>query len=100
MKQWAMLALSAMAAACATAPVAPPPGDLFNDQLFAAPSERISASDVFAVSDEMRRYLSVDVADELRSKGQRQGLVDDHRRIRRAHDAGLGYWPGPDFLPA
>ncbi|TMH37764.1 MAG: hypothetical protein E6H66_01455 [Betaproteobacteria bacterium] len=92
MKQWAMLALSAMAAACATAPVAPPPGDLFNDQLFAAPSERISASDVFAVSDEMRRYLSVDVADELRSKGQRQGLVDalySKAKLQLEYDSGI-----------
>jgi Tfp pilus assembly protein PilF len=76
MKHWAVLLVSVIVTACASAPVAPPPTDLFNDQLFARPSERIDAADVFAVSDAMRRYLSIDIAEDLRSKGLRQGLIE------------------------
>lgn len=76
MKLWAVSIVSTLLAACATGPVTPPPAELFNDQMFSPPSERISAMDVFAVSDEMKRYLKVEIADDLRNKGLRQGLVD------------------------
>ena len=72
---WVIALLSAMLAACATAPVPPAPPALLNDPLFAAPSERISASDVFALSNEMRRYLAVDIAPLLKRSGTREGLV-------------------------
>jgi tetratricopeptide (TPR) repeat protein len=49
---------------------------LFQDALFAAPSERVAAEDVFALSDEMRRYIDTQLADSLRSKGFERGLVD------------------------
>ena len=75
-KPWAASLFALMlVAACATAPVPTPSTGLFNDQLFRAPSERINAGDVFALSDEMRRYLNVEIAPLLRSKGTRQGLV-------------------------
>jgi hypothetical protein len=38
--------------------------------LFAAQSERISADDVFALSDEMRRYLSANIVPEGVVSGQ------------------------------
>jgi hypothetical protein len=53
MKHSAVLALCMLLAACSHTPVAQPPAQLFSDHLFAAPSERISADDVFALSDEM-----------------------------------------------
>ena len=64
-----------LAVACASAPVSKPTVGLFNDQLFRGPSERISAADVFALNDEMRHYLNVEIAPLLRSQGTRQGLV-------------------------
>ena len=77
MKSWAVCLCCALLAACATAPPAPPPPvGLLHDQLFAAPSTRVSADDVFALSDEMRRFLLVDIRDELIVKGTRQGLFD------------------------
>lgn len=69
--------LCALLAACAEAPVVTqPPQQLFNDQLFAAPSEPIGADEVFALSDEMRRYLKVDIAHQLRTEGRQRGLID------------------------
>jgi tetratricopeptide (TPR) repeat protein len=65
-------------AACASAPPPPlpSPNGLFHDELFGPPSSRIDASDVFALSDDMRRFLRVEIADELIFKGSRQGLFD------------------------
>jgi Flp pilus assembly protein TadD len=76
MKNWGVLLFSVFLAACATAPVGQRTEDLFRDHLFAAPSERISADDVFALSDEMKHYLSVEIADQLRARGPHRGLVD------------------------
>jgi Tfp pilus assembly protein PilF len=76
MKLWAVLLLSTMLAACATAPVSPLDPRLFNDQLFLAQSQRIDAADVFAVSPAMKHYLSADIASQLRAKGHNRALVD------------------------
>lgn len=80
MRQWAVSLVCALLGACATAPGPDVSDGLFNDRLFVAPSERISAEDVFALSEEMKRYLSVDIAPQLRSKGPRQGLVEALRQ--------------------
>ena len=57
--------LCLLLAACASpAPVAAPvekPTSLFNDALFAAPSERISDDNIFAVDDEMRAFVDHNV---------------------------------------
>src|SRR2546430_11015539 len=45
-------------------PVTQPPAQLFSDHLFSAPSERIRADDVFALSDEMKRYLETEMRSE------------------------------------
>jgi len=65
-------------AACASAPPPqlPSPNGLLHDELFGPPSSRIDAGDVFALSDDMRRFLRVEIADELIFKGSRQGLFD------------------------
>lgn len=63
-------------AACATTPVTQVPERLFNDRLFLAPTERISAEDVFAPSAAMQRYLATEIAAQTRIKGRRQGLFD------------------------
>jgi len=56
MKTCLLLLISLLLAGCAAAPVAPPV-ELFGDQLFRPPSGRIAAGDIFAVSDEMRRFV-------------------------------------------
>ena len=76
MKYCAALLFSMMLVACASTPVAPPTDRLFNDRLFAGPSERVSADDVFALSAAMKRFLSTEIAGQKSAKGQRQVLVD------------------------
>jgi tetratricopeptide (TPR) repeat protein len=79
MERLAVALLALWLAACAAPPVAPvaqPDRRFFNDHLFAAPSERVSATDVFALSEDMRRYLRVEIAEQARVKGPRQALVD------------------------
>jgi hypothetical protein len=76
MKHYAVLLFSLILAACAATPVVPQPDRLFNDSLFLAPSERISADDVFALSDEMKHYLDTEIAGEWRAKSRQQALFD------------------------
>jgi Tfp pilus assembly protein PilF len=76
MKVWAVSLLSLLFVACANAPVTPRSDSLFNDQLFAAASVRVNASDVFALSPEMEHFLNVEIAPDLRNKGNRDGLID------------------------
>ena len=76
MKAWAGLLLSLLLVACATRPEQPADARLFSDAKFAAPSERIMASAVFALSPAMKRYLEHDAADRLHKRGNQQGLVD------------------------
>lgn len=77
MKPWTLALLSALLAACANAPVAPRQEPRFaNDALFAAPSERMDARQVFALSDEMRRYVADQIAARARVKGRPVALID------------------------
>jgi Flp pilus assembly protein TadD len=79
MKRIALLALLATAAllgACASGPPPQVPTQLFQDQAFDAPTQRIDASEVFALSPAMKRYLEVDIASQLRTMGAQRGLVD------------------------
>ncbi len=61
---------------CSTAPVVQPPQHLFDDALFAAPSEAVQADAIFALSDTMKRYVDADIANQLRSKGPQRGLLE------------------------
>ena len=75
MKGWAVSLVSVvLLAACASTP--PRVGSLFNDRLFAPPSVRVSADDVFKLSPEMARFLNVEIASDLWAKGAREGLVE------------------------
>jgi Flp pilus assembly protein TadD len=76
MKACVVLLFSMMLVACATPPVAPQTDRLFNDHLFHAPSERISADDVFAVSAAMKYFVRTEIADQLHARGYQQGFAD------------------------
>ena len=76
MKTRVALLLCLLLSGCASAPVAQPPAHLFEDHLFAAPSERARADDVFALSDAMKRYVDTEIAGHLRSKGSQRGLLE------------------------
>jgi len=67
--------LAALLAGCATAPPAPAPDDLFHDELFGAPRERVGAEDIFAVSEPMRRFVREEIAQQMRARGPQQALV-------------------------
>lgn len=78
MRTWLLLSLCALLAACA-APreLAQRPEALFDDSLFAAPSERVGADEIFRVSDAMRRYLQdPQIEAQLRRKGPQRGLLE------------------------
>jgi len=61
--------------ACA-APLVQRPDFLLQDELFAAPAEAIRVEDVFALSDEMRRYARTEIAGQLRANDRNRGLFD------------------------
>ncbi len=72
---WAILVLLLLVG-CATVGKNPRTTEFFNDHLFAPPSERIHRDDVFAINDEMRRYLQNQLAEQLSVKGRQYGLFD------------------------
>jgi Tfp pilus assembly protein PilF len=78
MRTWLLLSLCALLAACAgPREVAQRPDFLFDDRLFAAPSERVGADEIFQVSDAMRRYLQhPQIEAQLRKKGPQRGLLE------------------------
>jgi len=76
MRAWIVLLLCVMVAACATAPTPPARTDLFNDRLFKAPSVPIDKAEIFALSDEMKRYLRTEIAGQVRDAGLHQGFFD------------------------
>jgi hypothetical protein len=53
-----------------------PPQGLFDDRLFGAPSETVTGDDLFALSDDMKRFLDTEIAADIRVKGHRQALFD------------------------
>ena len=77
MRAWIGAVLLLALAGCSTLPDgAPARAALFNDALFKPSTERLEATDIFAVSESMRRYLNVGIAAQLKDKGRREGLVD------------------------
>jgi tetratricopeptide (TPR) repeat protein len=69
------VSLATLISACATPP-APPPVNLFNDEKFVAPKERVDAAEVFALSDQMKRYVRFEIANQLRDEGRLHGLIN------------------------
>jgi len=79
MQRLAPLLLALALGACATPHAVSDPaqvGRFFNDGLFAPPSETVRAEDVFALSDEMRRYADEEIATQARVKGRQVALID------------------------
>ncbi|HEV8313997.1 MAG TPA: tetratricopeptide repeat protein [Burkholderiaceae bacterium] len=76
MRHWASLLLCLGLAACASAPPLAPHEPLFHDQLFAPPTQPIRAADVFALSEDMRRYVRDEIATHARSHGRQRALID------------------------
>jgi tetratricopeptide (TPR) repeat protein len=90
MKIWAVALISMTLVACATTPGPPRTERLFSDPLFAASSERVSADDVFAFSDDMKRYLGSQFANQLRSKDRQRALIDalySKNQLKLVYDA-------------
>jgi tetratricopeptide (TPR) repeat protein len=78
MRTWLLLSLCALFAACAVPrDPARPPQALFDDGLFAPPTERVGADEMFVLSEAMRRYLQHPrVEAQMRRKGPQRGLLD------------------------
>jgi len=76
MKTWVPLLVCTLLAACAAMPQAQRDERYFSDRLFAAPSERISAQDVFALSAGMKSYVDAEIAGPARVRGRQLALVD------------------------
>lgn len=86
-----LLSLCALLGGCATAPPVPgAPPELFADARFAPPSARIDRADVFALSDDMKRYVREDMAPLLHRQGRLRGLLEalgSRARLRLDYDA-------------
>ena len=90
MRNCTVLLFAALVAGCATAPLTERYQPLFKDQLFAAPSQRIDADDVFTLSDDMRRYVATEIAARSFNRGFQQGLIEalyDKKQLRLDYDA-------------
>lgn len=84
MKRCLALLFTLLLSACSTAPLVPT-GAVFDDGLFAAPAQPVDRSQVFALSEAMKRYLEVDLATEIRNKGERAALAEALSRRERLH---------------
>jgi tetratricopeptide (TPR) repeat protein len=77
MRAWWIAAIPLLLQACAAGPRADARDEsLFHDALFAPSTERIDPAEVFALSGPMRRYLRVDIADQLEYRGRQRGLSE------------------------
>jgi tetratricopeptide (TPR) repeat protein len=85
-----LLAAGCLLAGCAAAPPPARPDSLLADHLFAAPAEPVRTDQLFAMSAAMRRYLAVDIADQLRLDGPQAGLMEAlraHAQLKLEYDA-------------
>lgn len=93
MKRLLLLLLSTLLplwlAACASAPPPPAP-HLLRDELYPAAPAVSSAQEVFAASEEMKRYVERELAPQLRSRGLQRGLLEalySRRQLQLEYDA-------------
>ena len=87
-----LAALCLLLAGCVHRPPGVAPAALFSDHLFTPPAERISVEDIFALNEEMRRYLEGEMAEPLRIKGFHRGLLDalySRHSLRLDYDAAV-----------
>ena len=87
-----MLVLASLVSACAmwSSSDETPPPVLLHDSRFAPPSTPVRAADVFALSEEMRRYVRNEIADELHAKGREKALYDalySRNQLKLEYDA-------------
>jgi tetratricopeptide (TPR) repeat protein len=84
-----LLSVALGLAACASVPAPQPERPaaavegLFDDGLFGLPGERVGAHDLFALTDEMRRYAGNDMAAAIRRFGAQEALVESLYRNGR-----------------
>jgi Tfp pilus assembly protein PilF len=85
------LLAACLLSACASQPaVTEAPKELLAGPRFGPPTERISTDDVLAVSDAMKRYLAVDIADQIRVMGPQTGLITalfERTQLKLEYDA-------------
>jgi len=91
MKTWLLLVAAFLSACAATAPQ-PTATTLFDDGAFAPSSERIDATDVFAPSEAMKRFVSEEIAGQVSVKGRQRALFDalySANQLKLEYDAGV-----------
>jgi Flp pilus assembly protein TadD len=79
MKSTACLLFCLMLTGCAVSPPAIQEAEqvsLFNDALFAPPSQPPNADDIFTVSDDMQRFIDSDIARRIYTEGKVMAIVD------------------------
>jgi Tfp pilus assembly protein PilF len=90
MTRWALLCIVVWLAACTTKPVVPPTHSaLFQDAAFKPPAEQIAASEVFALTPEMRDYFDREVAPMQYRRGSQEGLIEalySNRQLKLRYD--------------
>jgi Flp pilus assembly protein TadD len=76
MRRYLCLAATLLLGACAHSAPDHPRAPVFADERFAAPSVKVDAQSVFALSPAMRRYLGEHIEPRVAFKGGSQGLID------------------------
>jgi len=84
------LGLSAGLTACMTPPPTPQLADatLWQDAAFSPPQQPVDVSQLFTLSDEMQRYLRVELGPRLQSEGRLRGL---YRALQASQQLKLDY---------
>ncbi|MDQ2778667.1 MAG: hypothetical protein M3Y32_03810 [Pseudomonadota bacterium] len=84
--------LACLLAACADRPPISPPEALFHDALFEAPSQPIDPQQVFALNDDMQRYVGTQLRMPSALRDPRRMLMADlygQGRLRLHYDASI-----------
>lgn len=76
MRTWIALLSSLLLCACASTPPAAPVDNLFHDERFGKPTDRVDAKEIFALNDGMHEYLKGPISQQVRSRGAQRGLLD------------------------